>query len=212
MKLLILFILSMLTFTASATMIQPVAVSTDMGTAFPVTNFPVTNLINQSGLSATYTSGFTDLDTYAATTTHTGSASEDQWASNFEISTGVVSFDLGSIVNLDRLVLWNLGENAGYGLNGFTVHADSDMDFSNGVTSTLESFSASDSINTGQVFDFTNVSSQYIHIQITSNHGESLTDLGEVAFDSAAVPEPTTILGSLLVLGFAAQKLRKKKA
>jgi len=53
------------------TMLQPASVSTDAGQFNP--NTPIGNLIDQSGLSAPYTSGVTSFNSYTSTTTSANS-------------------------------------------------------------------------------------------------------------------------------------------
>src|ERR1700726_3393494 len=80
--------------------------------------FNPANLINQSGLSAGYTSGVTDFDTYVPVTTvaNINAAVEVGRAGAPPAS---FTFDLGSPSSMNAIAIWNLfGTSA---LNTFTV-------------------------------------------------------------------------------------------
>src|SRR5262245_6199090 len=85
--------------------LQPASVSTDMGTGLGSPN----RVINQSGLSAGYTSGVTDFDTYIARKpTHNSSDGRNIWGSDFS-NTGNFDFDLGGTYAIGAFALWNYG-------------------------------------------------------------------------------------------------------
>ncbi len=71
---------------------------------------PLVNMINQSGLSSTYTSGSTDFDTYTATATHDAGTivnlNYGQSSQNIQNSPILFTFDLGSVVSIDALAYW----------------------------------------------------------------------------------------------------------
>jgi hypothetical protein len=187
-------------------MIQPVAISTDMGSASS-TSWELGNVIDQSGLSEGYVSGVTDASSYTAT--HSGSQ-DYSWLS--ETPTGFVTFDLGGAFPLRELRLWNTSAAVGGGFTqaeDFALFSDSDSDPTNGTTGYLGSFIAASSADM-QVFGI-DATTQFVHMQIISNGGSTRTTLGEVAF--AAVPEPSTfaLLGIAgLVGGFVAWRRRRR--
>jgi len=76
--------------------LQPTAVSTTMGSLSP---FAIGNVIDQSGLSPGYTSGVTGASSYTAT--HVGLVFTAHWQSSVGTTTGFVSFDLGSVQNVN---------------------------------------------------------------------------------------------------------------
>ncbi len=155
---------------------------------------------DQSGLSAAYTSGVTDFTAYTSTTTHDSSSSANLWASSNFSPTGVVTFDLNSVLPIDGLALWNLRLGAGATLRGFNLFADTDADFSNGGTTSLGAFAPPNEVASlvpARVFGFTAVNTQYLHMQITTNDGDTLTGFGEIIFRqadvAAEVPEPGSV-------------------
>jgi hypothetical protein len=165
----------------------------------------ITNITNQSGLSATYTSGVTDFDSFVADTTHSPSPANDFV---FEGSSGVITFDLGASYTLDSLALW---QNF-LGVRGFNLYADTDADTGSLGTS-LGSFNAVDS-SYASVFKFSATPTQFIQMEITSNTGSNITVLGEVAF-AQPVPWETDalpVIGSALFFAggvWAKRKLAK---
>jgi len=90
--------------------LSPIAASTDLGEYDATT--PVTKMLDQSGLSKTFTSGVTSFDGYfdfnpvpfnSGTTANT-------WNSLIDFTlplTGHVDFDLGGTQAFDRIALWN---------------------------------------------------------------------------------------------------------
>jgi len=192
----------------ASVMWQPVGVSTTMGQFS--TSFDVEELISQTGLSTPYVSGVTDASSYLST--HTNPL--DEWQSTLNVTTGFVSFDLGSVVGVDGFRLWNSSYTAGPGatdVNQFTLFADNDFDPTNGLGVSLGTFNAT---NTGgshpmQSFNFGTTSTQYVQMQIQSNHGSIGSGFSEGAF-TVAVPEPSilALLGiSLAGIGFARKRV-----
>ena len=185
-------------------------------------SFDVTNIINQSGLSANYVSGVTDFASFVGTTTHTPSAVNA--AANVYLSTlanlsnTVVTFDfdLGAAFSLDRLALW--GDNDSQAITDFDLFASADETFA--ALTALGSFSAT---VTGapvpaQVFNFAETSTRFVRIQV-ANHSTGRLQVGEVAFGGVAasddnpVPEPAALaLFGVGLLGLGAMRRRKKAA
>jgi len=161
----------------------------------------ISSITNQSGLSAIYTSGVTDFDSYVSTTTHNSDSLDNLWV--FLGRSGVITFNLGASYTLNALALWPLNDGTG-DVRGFTLYADTDADTSNLGTS-LGSFNAvapsSTSPVNSQFFNFSATDTQYIQMQITSNAGSNITGLGEVAF-AQAVPWETdalSVIGTTLL-------------
>ncbi|MFO0949864.1 MAG: PEP-CTERM sorting domain-containing protein [Isosphaeraceae bacterium] len=170
-------------------------------------------IYDQSGLSTGYTSGVTGFDSYIASNpTHDSLTGSNIWASNL-ITTGNVDLNLGGTFTIDRFALWNKGGNAPLALRGFNLLASPDSSFT--TTTNLGSFTATnsgtDTATVAQVFSFAATSAAYVRIQITSNFGGTLTEMGEVAFRQAsAVPEPSTWLLAGVAVGFGGLAHRRR--
>jgi hypothetical protein len=142
-------------------------------------------------LSATYTSGTTDFDSYVSTTTG-NSVTSNWWFGNG--NTGFVTFDLGASYDVNALALWAIASANINAVRGFSLYADTDAD-TNSLGSLLGNFSAVAAVggnNTiqSQVFTFATTNTRYIQMNITSNAGGSFSGLNEVAFGGSATPVP----------------------
>ncbi|MEW5889421.1 MAG: discoidin domain-containing protein [Pseudomonadota bacterium] len=162
----------------------------------------INNTLDQSGLSAGFTSGVTDFATYLATNpTHTLIFSGFEWFSNQGSTSASVTYNLGSVMTISRLALWN-EESSGIGLLDLYFSTDG-VNFSPlalGLTPTdnpLADYPA-------DVFPFAATNAQYVRFDMSQCPQPIVGSfqacaIGEVAFDvgAAQVPEP----GSLALLG-----------
>jgi len=190
------------------------SVSTNMGEGFG----PVSNIINQSGLSAGYTNG-EDLNTYLATNpTHTNFFSGFEWYSDQPITSGNVDFDLGSVFSVANVIIWN---EEFQGVNQFRIITASLPDFSDSVDQGL--FIAPnnpDGFSYGaSPFTFSSSSARYVRLAILTSYNDleiNTAALGEVAFgvDLQAVPFEFSPALGIAILGVAglAKKILKTKA
>ena len=182
----------------ASTIVGAVGVSSPQD-SFPNAGFALDNIINQSGLSSSYTSGLTDFDSYIATVIHDGTGSFTSGFTNGECALapdpcgGQFSFDLGLAIEIDALVFWGTDTNGS--VSSFNLYADSDQDFTNGAGTLLGAFTPGD----GDILAFAGVVTQFIHIDVISiNDTTPLTGtkpgIGEVAFRSSyVVPVPAAV-------------------
>lgn len=168
------------------------------------------NIINQSGLSAGYTSGVTDFDEYYfSTPTHDSLDNDAIWASLGPIPPvfpfGSFDFDLGGPVLIEGMMLWNCDDQRA--IYGFNLLADDNPDFS---TPTLLGSFLVDNDGPGDrmsphALPFASTLASHVRMEITSNHGDARdVRMGEVAFEQ--VPEPS----SLALLGLVGFALRRR--
>jgi hypothetical protein len=88
----VFFILFTSSPVSAGSILQAVGITTAMGNSGGAPS----HVIDQSGLSAAYTSGVTDFDIYlASNSTHNTNLAINLWRSDFGVPTGNVDFDLG---------------------------------------------------------------------------------------------------------------------
>lgn len=198
---------------AAQVIIAPVAAVIDSGGPG---SGSINDTFNQSGLSAGYTAGVTNFDSYIASNpTHTSAFAGNEWFGNFGTTTAVVTYDLGSAQTIDRLALWN-EESSGIGLLSLLGSTD------NVTFTALGTYSPVDvplADYPAQVFSFAATSLRYLRFDMSGcpqpNPGSYQScAIGEVAFRTAgiAVPEPASwamMIGGLALVGGA---LRRRKA
>ncbi|MEO0416922.1 MAG: PEP-CTERM sorting domain-containing protein, partial [Verrucomicrobiota bacterium] len=133
----------------AAVIIQPQSASTDLGVR---DSFVIDNAINQSGLSVGYISGVTDFDAYLAGDPE--HAAGESWIAA-DPAPGSITFDLGSVFNLDGMAMW--GPGTLLDVRNFELFASStgDVDSFTSLGSFLQDPRPPiGSPNTAEVFDF----------------------------------------------------------
>jgi len=187
------------------------AVSVESNTEWSST-YSATNLIDQNGLSSSYTSGVTDFDSYVAT--HSIGASKEWFAAKGTFTDTLV-FDLGGLFIVDKIAVWN--EEA-WGTDSVTISASKDALFSSSTL--LGTFLLTDNVSginylADILGSFSPVLAQFFKFDVVGSTGNSVA-LGEVAFSTienvSQVPVPAAIwfMGSGL-LGLAGFSRKAKK-
>jgi hypothetical protein len=206
---------ALFTLAPNAQAINVMQGSTATTTLTPVPDSAVSNLTNQSVLSANYTSGVTDFDSYVATTTAAApGVSDNSSLFAFSGTSGVITFDLGASYTLNALALWpTVGGSTS--MRNFNLYADTDAN-TNNLGTLLGGFSASAGSSypvAAQVFNFGATNTRFVQMAITSNGGGAITGLDEIAFSAQPVPWETdalSVIGTTLL--FAGGVWAKRKS
>jgi hypothetical protein len=201
---------------AARVILEPISVTSPQG-SFSNPTFGLVHMIDESGLTTSYTGGLTDFDSYVPTTLHNspGAGTNSGFTNQAGGFPQTITFDLGSVFNLSGLGFWGTG-NIG-SVTQFQLFADTDAVFTNGGTTQLGStFNALPGTGSdlGQIFNFTAFATEFIHLRVLNTTGGTglIPGIGEAAFASGAVPEPATaMLLIVALLGLAASRPRTLK-
>lgn len=209
---------------ATAAIASPAAAQTIVSATSAVINAggpgfgSINDTFNQNGLLTNYTSGVTNFNSYiAGNPQHNLVFSGNEWFSNSGTSSAQVTYDLGAVMGIDALALWN-EDIAGIGLLNLFGSAD-------GVTfGALGSFTPTnntDNANYGaDVFTFAATSLRYVRFDMSrcpqAPGSFDSCAIGEVAFRTAqvggGVPEPATWAMMLLGFGALGGMLRRQRS
>jgi hypothetical protein len=167
----------------------------------------INDTLNQNGLASNYVSGVTNFNAYIATNPqHSLVFAGNEWFSNEGSTSASVTYDLGGIMGIDALALWN-EDFSGIGTLGLFGSTDDLAYFALGL------FNPTDVVNNTnygpQVFTFTASDLRFVRFDMSGcpqqPGGFDACAIGEVAFRTAevngAIPEPGT--WGMMLLGFA---------
>ena len=186
-------------------------------------DYAVSNLLNQSGLSAAYVSGVTDFSSFVASTTHTADDTQG-WLSAGPTVPATIDFDLGAEYLLNRLAWWNHAVGSTANVESFRLFAMTDATFTTGsqVGGTFTNPQGDSSLPyPATVFDIPDVTTRYLRLRIDGYYGnDCCVAIGELAFetpaavvvDPATVPEPSSLIlfgSGILAAGIVRRRRRR---
>ena len=174
----------------------------------------VSKIIDQTGLSANYISGLTNFDTFISSGVTHAQHDNFGWLSAAGVYSGSLTFDLGSVLDVTKFVMWNGAEALTANVNGFSISTSSTSDFNSSVT--VGNFNGQMANYGASVYDLTDTNARYVKLTINGNFGNGCcTAIGGIAFETspvAAVPEPETYATLLAGLGLIGGALNRRKA
>lgn len=177
--------------------------------------YPLSNIIDQSGLSTGYISGVTDFDSFVNSTLSTA-LGDAGFTATESYGPQVFTFGFSQQVSLDGIAVWNTG-SAG-AVSSFALYADTDANFYNGTQNQLLQQQSLDTVVgngwvPAQVFQFGATSTQYIHlIGLDSLTAPDFYGLSEVAFSQSITPVPLPPALGLYLSGLAFAFLAKRNS
>jgi hypothetical protein len=177
---------------------------------------------DQNGLSVNYVSGVTNFASYAPQAVeHTdvffdsNTNTYNEWFSTYKTKSASVTYDLGSVLSLDKLALWN-EESSGIGSLDLWVSTDgvSFTELVGGLSPTNNPIGSS---YVADVFSFASTAFQYVRFDMSdcpqNEQGKyKACGIGEVAFEVSPVPEPGTLALMAAGLGVLAVSRRRRQS
>lgn len=197
MKLYIL-ITSLFLFSHSAiasVILQPVSAKTNVDNLRPISQ-----TIDQSGLSIGYNNLTDNFDSYISSnpTSYHGYG-DNVWGTTEGIRSAQIIYNLGGTYKVDKIALWNLVNDDESAMKNFTVIVDDNPSFSTPIE--VGSYIALNTLGTdpdaaSQIFSFDSTSASYIMLSINNTWSPNSYGLAfnEIAFSVTPVPLPPTLL------------------
>lgn len=180
----------------------------------------IADTYNHNGLLTNFVSGVDNFNTYLASNpVHSFIFSSNEWFSEANATSASVTYDLGSVLNIDRLALWN-EDSSGFGSLNLLYSTDGTnfLSLASGLT---PSYNTTDINYQSQVFSFAAQNARYVRFDGSACKtspvvgDDNYCAIGEVAFSGSAataVPEPSGIVGtSVLALGLIGRKVLKNR-
>ena len=149
--------------------------------------YPLVNLINQSGLSATYTSGVTDFTTYTGTTVHTIDLSASpSGITGSDSLPQTITFQFSGPTSIDAIAVWAFNNEGS--ITEFSLSGDGGPIA--GVFNALPG--AHTGVDPAQDFSFAPQITSEITLTVLAEAGgvSYFPGLGAVAFGGSPVPNP----------------------
>lgn len=135
------------------------------------------NLINQSGLSQSYSSLVDKFDSFIGEIPTHQDRKTGKWQTDVDfVLPGNIDFDLGGSLDISAIALWNTDDRNA--VDAFTLLIDDNPEFSDPIL--LGEFAA-EQVLTPQVFEFATTFGSHMRMTITSADGDRIR-IGEVAF------------------------------
>lgn len=178
--------LSLLAPNAQAALISGVTASTNMATG----NGSLANTVDGAGLPGNVPS---------LNGLHALASSSNAWLSSNPF--GDITFNLNGTYNLAGFSFWNLNRNVTSGIKNVTVQTSTDgVNFATVAGAPTQfAIGVSNALQLPEIFSFSPVEASFVRFTVASNWGRAGTGFSEVQFEST--PEPTSILGLLVVSG-----------
>lgn len=141
--------------------------------------------IDQSGLGAEFVSGITVLEEYLATNPVHDIQSETRWLINKRNWPGQIDYDMGSVVEIHSIVIWNY-DGSSIGIKDIAVLVANDPSFEDATE--VGSFEVTQGdgdprATVAQKFSIDPTAGQYVRLQVNSNwENGTVVGFGEIAF------------------------------